>query len=205
MAMVLGIGFLLLVTLVFDAVDLGDGRRGWSVSSAARRVLHVLSWSSRSPSSTVLFAAIFRILPDLKIAWHDVWLGARLHLRSSSSSASGDSASTSARPPSAPRYGAAGSLVILLVWVYWSAQILFFGAEFTQVYARTFGTLKGDTSKQRSARPGRTTSKTARSAVPRAGRVPCRRTCESKSRQRLGKLAAGGSAGSARSARSSAA
>jgi len=45
-------------------------------------------------------------------------------------------------------YGAAGSLVILLVWVYWSAQILFLGAEFTQVYARTFGSLRGDTSKQ---------------------------------------------------------
>ena len=45
-------------------------------------------------------------------------------------------------------YGAAGSLVILLVWVYWSAQILFLGAEFTQVYARTYGSLEGDTSKR---------------------------------------------------------
>jgi predicted lipid-binding transport protein (Tim44 family) len=45
-------------------------------------------------------------------------------------------------------YGAAGSLVVLLIWVYWSAQILFFGAEFTQVYARTYGSLKGDTSKK---------------------------------------------------------
>ena len=86
----------------------------------------------------MLFAAIFRILPDLKIAWRDVWLGAvftsllfvlgkwalGVYL--------GKAAVGSA-------YGAAGSLVILLVWVYWSAQILFFGAEFTQVYARTFG------------------------------------------------------------------
>jgi len=87
---------------------------------------------------TVLFAMIFRLLPDLKIAWRDVWLGAAftslffvvgklglgVYLTRSSVGSS---------------YGAAGSLVVLLLWIYYSAQILLFGAEFTQVYADYFG------------------------------------------------------------------
>lgn len=87
--------------------------------------------------TTLLFAAIFKILPDVDIAWTDVWLGAAatavlfavgkygigLYLgRSSFESA----------------YGAAGSLLVLLVWVYYSSQILFFGAELTWVYAKHY-------------------------------------------------------------------
>jgi membrane protein len=146
MAMVLGIGFLLLVTLVVDAAISAMGGLieqyvgGEAVMQAIQLVVSFVVVS-------VLFAAIFRILPDLKIAWKDVWLGAiftallfvlgkfglGIYL--------GKAAIGSA-------YGAAGSLVILLVWVYWSAQILFLGAEFTQVYARTYGSLKGDNSKK---------------------------------------------------------
>jgi membrane protein len=87
--------------------------------------------------TTLLFAAMFKILPDVKIAWKDVWLGAAataalfalgkiaigLYL--------GRSSFTSA-------YGAAGSLLVLLAWVYYSAQIFFFGAEFTWVYTKHF-------------------------------------------------------------------
>jgi membrane protein len=146
MAMVLGIGFLLLVTLLVDAVISAMG--GYLEQRVGgEAVMHVVQLVISFSVATVLFAAIFRILPDLKIAWRDVWFGAiftsllfvlgkwglGLYL--------GKAAVGSA-------YGAAGSLVILLVWVYWSAQILFFGAEFTQVYARTFGSLKGDTSKR---------------------------------------------------------
>ena len=145
-AMVLGIGFLLLITLVFDAAISAMGPwLGRLVGGEA--LLHVIQLALSFVIAVVLFAAIFRILPDLKIAWKDVWFGAiftgilfvlgkwalGLYL--------GKAAVGSA-------YGAAGSLVILLVWVYWSAQILFLGAEFTQVYARTFGSLKGDTSKR---------------------------------------------------------
>jgi membrane protein len=87
--------------------------------------------------TTMLFAAIFKILPDVYIAWKDVWLGAAttaalfavgklgigLYLgRSSFSSA----------------YGAAGSLLVMLVWMYYSAQILFLGAEFTRVYTKHY-------------------------------------------------------------------
>jgi membrane protein len=155
MAMVLGIGFLLLITLVLDAaISAMAPYLERLVGSEA--VLHAAQLGISFVVAVVLFACIFRILPDLKIAWHDVWLGAMatavlfvvgkwglgLYL--------GKAAVGSA-------YGAAGSLVILLVWVYWSAQILFLGAEFTQVYARMFGSLKGDTSKrqarEQAARP----------------------------------------------------
>jgi len=87
---------------------------------------------------TFLFAVLYKILPDVEISWGDVWMGGLitallfalgkyllgLYLaRSTISSA----------------YGAAGSLVVILVWVYYSAQIIFFGAEFTQVFARKYG------------------------------------------------------------------
>lgn len=146
MAMVFGIGFLLLVTLVIDA---GISAVGSHLTTyvGGEAVMQVIQLVFSFVVVTVLFAAIFRVLPDLKIAWRDVWLGAiftsllfvlgkfglGIYL--------GKAAVGSA-------YGAAGSLVILLIWVYWSAQILFFGAEYTQVYARTYGSLKGDNSKR---------------------------------------------------------
>lgn len=86
----------------------------------------------------ILFALLFKVLPDVKISWRDVWVGGTITAllftlgkfllgiylaRSTISSA----------------YGAAGSLVALLLWVYYSAQIIFMGAEFTQVYARKYG------------------------------------------------------------------
>jgi membrane protein len=146
MAMVLGIGFLLLVTLVADAAISAMGSR-IEQYVGGEAVMQAIQLALSFVVATVLFAAIFRILPDIQIAWRDVWLGAiftsilfvlgkfglALYL--------GKAAVGSA-------YGAAGSLVILLVWVYWSAQILFLGAEFTQVYARTYGSMKGDNSKR---------------------------------------------------------
>ena len=135
-AMVLGIGFLLLVSLVFDAI----------VSAMAKSLLQSLQLIISFALVTVLFAAIFRFLPDVHPEWRDVWLGALFTAilfvlgKFGLSFYLGKAAFGST-------YGAAGSLVILLVWVYWSAQILFFGAEFTQVYARTHGSMAGDTSK----------------------------------------------------------
>jgi membrane protein len=146
LAMVLGIGFLLLVTLIFDAaISMMGGYLGRFVGGEP--LLHAMELVVSFALSVVLFACIFRFLPDLRIAWRDVWLGsvftALLFVLGKwglgvylGKAAIGSS------------YGAAGSLVILLVWVYWSAQIVFLGAEFTQVYARTFGSLKGDKSKQ---------------------------------------------------------
>jgi membrane protein len=87
---------------------------------------------------TGLFALMFKVLPDAKVAWNDVWIGALLTAlfftigKFAIGLYLGKSDVGSA-------YGAAGSLVILLVWVYYSAQILLFGAEFTQVYANKLG------------------------------------------------------------------
>ncbi|HEX7707715.1 MAG TPA: YihY/virulence factor BrkB family protein, partial [Thermoanaerobaculia bacterium] len=151
MAMVLGIGFLLLVTLVFDAVISAMGSYMTQIVGG-EALMQAIQLTISFALATVLFAAIFRVLPDLKIDWRDVWLGAAITslLFVIGKFALGLYLGKAAVGSS---YGAAGSLVVLLVWVYWSAQILLLGAEFTQVYARTVGSLQGDDSKQQ-ARAG---------------------------------------------------
>jgi len=87
---------------------------------------------------TLLFAMIFKFLPDVKIAWRDVWIGALITaaLFTAGKEVLGLYLGKSGVASS---YGAAGSLIVLLLWVYYSAQILFFGAEFTKAYANKFG------------------------------------------------------------------
>jgi membrane protein len=136
---VLGVGFLLLVSLL--------------VSAALAALIHVLSGVSSGESvlwqvvdllvsfgfTTLLFALIYKVLPDVEIRWHDVVIGAALTAllftvgKYLMGLYLGSSGVTSA-------YGAAGSLVLVLLWVYYSSLIFFFGAEFTQVYANTYGT-----------------------------------------------------------------
>ncbi|MBD2005350.1 MULTISPECIES: YihY/virulence factor BrkB family protein [Cyanophyceae] len=136
-SMVLGIGFLLLVSLILSA-GLSAVGNYFGHLMPGLPFLQVLNFLLSFGVVTVLFAFIFRILPDAKIAWGDVWIGAAitsllftigkyllgLYL------GNGSVGST---------YGAAGSFVVLLLWVNYSAQILFFGAEFTQVYANKYG------------------------------------------------------------------
>jgi membrane protein len=136
--MVLGIGFLLLASLVISAaVSAFAGYIGtrWPLADFW---LELINFLVSFVVITLLFAMIFKFLPEIKIAWKDVWLGAAV---------------TSAlfslgkfliglylgRSEVGNTFGAAGSLAILLIWIYYSAQILFFGAEFTQVYANRFG------------------------------------------------------------------
>jgi membrane protein len=138
LAMVFGIGFLLLVSLVVSAGLAAAGKWFESTLPGGEELWHSLNFVISFVVISALFALMFKYLPDVKIAWRDVWLGAVLTAffftvgkyalgmylgRSSVSSA----------------YGAAGSLIVLLLWVYYSAQILFFGAEFTQVIANRFG------------------------------------------------------------------
>jgi membrane protein len=87
---------------------------------------------------TLLFAMLFKFLPDARIAWHDVWIGAFITaaLFTVGKFALGFYLGKSGVASS---YGAAGSLIVLLLWVYYSSQIVFFGAELTQVYANRFG------------------------------------------------------------------
>jgi membrane protein len=137
-AMVLGTGFLLLVSLLLSAALAAVFHGIESLAPGAGILLRVANTVLSFALISVLFALIFKVLPDVEISWRDVWVGAVLTTilfligkgliglylgRSSYGSA----------------YGAAGSLVVLVVWVYYSALILFFGAEFTQVYANHYG------------------------------------------------------------------
>jgi membrane protein len=87
---------------------------------------------------TLLFAMVFKVLPDAVVAWRDLWLGALVTaiLMSIGNILIG---LYLGRSSAASAYGAAGSLVLLLIWIYYSAQVFFFGAEFTQVYAARRG------------------------------------------------------------------
>jgi membrane protein len=113
---------------------------------------------------TVLFALIFKFLPDAEIAWRDVWLGAFVTaiLFSIGKFVIGLYLGNSAVGSS---FGAAGSLVLLLLWIYYSAQILLFGAEFTQVYANKYGSKIVPEGEEESTEPA---------ATPEAGRKPVR-------------------------------
>src|SRR5207244_4487721 len=85
-----------------------------------------------------LFAMIYKVLPDAQVAWRDVWVGALVTslLFTVGKLAIGLYLGQSA---TASTYGAAGALVTILLWVYYSSQIVFLGAEFTQVYANRYG------------------------------------------------------------------
>jgi membrane protein len=136
LTMVLGLAFLLLVSLVISATLaavvqlLGE----WMAGLIGHIVNEVVSLAV----ITLLFAMIFKFLPDAKIAWRDVWLGAALTAFLFEAGKFliglylGHSGVASA-------YGAAGSLAVLLVWLYYSGQIFLFGAEFTKVYAKEYG------------------------------------------------------------------
>jgi membrane protein len=140
-AMVLGTGFLLLVSLMLSALIAGVGQQVGQWWPGLEAISHLANETATFLVMTLLFALIFKLLPDAKVRWRDVWVGALLtavlftlgkwliglYL--------GKSAVGSA-------YGAAGSLVVLLVWIYYSSQILFFGAELTHAMAERRGSAK---------------------------------------------------------------
>jgi membrane protein len=135
--MVLGIAFLLLVSLILDAA-LSTLAGMVHIPDAIPLVGEAIHLTISFAVITVLFAMIYKYLPDVKIHWRDVWLGAVVTavLFSIGKFAIGLYLGQSSMASS---YGVAGSFVVLLVWVYYSAQVLFFGAEFTQVYANQYG------------------------------------------------------------------
>ena len=136
-AMVMGVAFLLLVTLVVSAglAGLTGYFRGLIPFPALWEILNTLIGIG---VTTVLFALIFKLVPDVKVAWKDVWVGG---LVTAIAFAIGRIALAwyVGRSATVSPFGAAGSLVALIVWVYYSAQILFMGAEFAQVYASRYG------------------------------------------------------------------
>ena len=137
-AMVAGVCFLLLVSLTIESVLRGLSAYLQNLLPGGHVLAFLLFLIFDIGVVIVLFAGIFRYLPDVKIAWRDVWIGASLTAllfvigKFIFSLYLGSGAAGSA-------YGAASSLITLLLWVYYSAQILLFGAEFTQVYANMYG------------------------------------------------------------------
>lgn len=139
--MILGIGFLLMVSLVASAA-FAALRKWWGpLLSDWATIASAVEFASSFALITVVFAMIYKIMPRVQIAWKDVWVGAAvtsllftmgkfligLYI-GQSGVASG--------------FGAAASLVVVLVWVYYSGQVFLFGAEFTWVYSYRFGSRK---------------------------------------------------------------
>jgi len=136
--MILGIAFLLLVSLLVSALLSGINAYMSYLLPGVDELWQLGNNVVSLGVITLLFAMIFKFLPDIEVRWRDVLVGAALtsllftigkfligvYLGNSSFNST---------------YGAAGSVIVVLVWVYYSAQILFFGAEFTQVYARRHG------------------------------------------------------------------
>ena len=137
-AMVLGIGFLLLVSLALNAWLAAMGRFFASFLPIAESVLQLATFIVSFVVVTALFAAIYKLLPAVSLEWSDVIIGASV---TSLLFAVGKQlvGLYLGKASFGSVYGAAGSLVVLLLWVYYSAQLFFLGAEFTKVYHRTFG------------------------------------------------------------------
>lgn len=195
--LVLGLGFLLLVSLLISTAIAAVGKWWDSYFAGWESIFQAIDFGISFAIATVLFAMIYKLMPQARIAWRDVWIGAAvtallfeigklligLYL-GKTSIASG--------------FGAAGSLVVLLVWVYFAAQIFLLGAEFTWVYANERGR-KAEASGQRplpvgaslsgGAPPAAGDKSTASAAAPgmEAARKPWRpRESESVSLDELG-------------------
>jgi membrane protein len=154
--MILGVAFLLAVSLVASAALAMIGKwwdawlGGWEAAA------YVLDVALNLGLLTLIFALIYKMIPRVKVSWHDVWIGAAvtavlftigkvligLYLGKSDVTSS---------------FGTAGSLVIVMVWVYYASQIFLFGAELTRVYAETHGSRRSDAQERRAktSRAGR--------------------------------------------------
>jgi membrane protein len=134
-AMVLVIGFLLLVSLLVSSALSALGTYMTGLLPGSEGMWEGINFIVSSGIITLLFALIFKYIPDTEIQWRDVWIGALFSALLFTLGKSliglylGRSAVASA-------YGAAGSLVVVLVWVYYSSLLLLFGAEFTHIQAR---------------------------------------------------------------------
>ena len=151
-AMVLGLTFLMLISVVINTAISVVGGYFTNLIGGGGFITPVVEYAFSIVLITVIFAAIFKVLPDVQLKWRDVWVGAlftavlfiigqiliSLYL---------------SRQATSSIYGAAGSLIILLLWIYYSSQILFIGAEFTKVYASFRGTKVAPTENARPATP----------------------------------------------------
>jgi membrane protein len=141
--MIMGIGFLLMVSLVVSAALAAIGKFWGPLFAEWSLLAHGLDLLLSFAFTTSVFALIYKTMPRVRVDWSDVWIGAIVTALLFTIGKFligvyiGKSGITSG-------FGAAGSLVVVLVWVYYSAQIFLLGAEFTWAYALTFGSRKGD-------------------------------------------------------------
>jgi membrane protein len=170
--MVLGLGVLVAVSLAFDALLSATGDRIETVLAAgAPVVLGGVELVVATALLTGLFAAVFKFLPDLRIAWREVWVGALVTAvlfvlgkfligfylgRSDPGSA----------------YGAAGPFVLVLVWIYYASLIVLLGAEFTQVHARRHGPHRAERSERAKGKARARNPSGRAAAARRAGSAP---------------------------------
>jgi membrane protein len=140
-SMIMCIGFLLMVSLVASAALAALGKWWAPVFGGWAALAQAVNFFFSFVMVTVAFAMIYKIMPRVRVQWRDVWVGAAVtallftvgkHLIGLYIGKTGV----------ASGYGAAGSLVVVLVWVYYSAQIFLLGAEFTWVYAHKYGSLR---------------------------------------------------------------
>jgi len=140
--MILGIGFLLMVSLAFSAGVAALSKWWQELFHGWATVAFIINLAASLILSTAVFAMIYKLMPRVQIDWRDVWIGAvvtallfitgkfliGLYLGRSGISS---------------RFGSAGSLIVVLLWVYYSAQVFLFGAEFTWAYSHKFGSRRG--------------------------------------------------------------
>jgi membrane protein len=141
LGLVVGLGFLLLVSMIFTA---GIGALGHFIDEQtplSQFVIGIINFMISFVLMSVLFAAIYKILPNRRLYWRDVLVGAvgTALLFELGQFLLGQYLG---RFAVASAYGAAGGLIVLLVWVYYSAQVFLLGAEFTKAWARHHGSLK---------------------------------------------------------------
>jgi membrane protein len=154
LSLVVGIGFLLLVSLVVSAALTAFAGYLFSIFPYLNVVMRILNFALSFGVTTALFAMIYKLLPDTRIAWADVWIAALVASilftfgKFAISLYIGSSNVTST-------YGAAAALVIVLIWVYYSAQIFLFGAEFAKVYAERHGSHRDRRRRRRERRAER--------------------------------------------------
>ena len=163
--MILGMAFLLTVSLVTSAAlsMIGKWWDGWLGGWEA--LAHVLDIAVSLGFLTLIFAVIYKMIPRVTVSWRDVWIGAGvtavlftigkvligLYIGKSDVTSS---------------FGTAGSLVIVMIWVYYASQIFLFGAELTRVYAETYGSRRSEAKERRRAESDRRRSEQALNPAP---------------------------------------
>jgi membrane protein len=143
--MILGIGFLLMVSLAFSA-GLAALSRWWGpLFSGWETIARAIDLALGIVLATAVFAMIYKALPRVRVDWKDVWIGAAV---TSLLFVTGKFliGAFIGQSGIATGFGAAASLIVVLLWVYYSAQIFLFGAEFTWVYSHKYGSRKGSPS-----------------------------------------------------------